>query len=201
MARIPETELQRLKDEVSVQRLVAAAGVELKKAGKDWLGRCPFHQPDTEPSLVVTPAKNLWHCFGCQIGGGPIDWVMKSRGVSFRVLTIGGCNASVTSAMERTEMATTTPDDEVSMLQREYLQSPDLEFLKDDLAFAVARRIVQYQDPDLLKQFPQWVGNLVGEMCDTYEEHGHYGLITSRGTTADHSEMVGQLVKLLRPGR
>jgi len=84
MARIPETELQRLKDEVSVQRLVEAAGVELKKAGKDWLGRCPFHQPDTEPSLVVTPAKNLWHCFGCQIGGGPIDWVMKSRGVSFR---------------------------------------------------------------------------------------------------------------------
>ena len=84
MARIPEPELQRLKDEVSVQRLVEAAGVELKKAGKDWLGRCPFHQPDTEPSLVVTPGKNLWHCFGCQIGGGPIDWVMKSRGVSFR---------------------------------------------------------------------------------------------------------------------
>ncbi|WP_400189915.1 toprim domain-containing protein [Massilia orientalis] len=34
--------------------------------------------------LVVTPSKNLWHCFGCQIGGGPIDWVMKQRGVSFR---------------------------------------------------------------------------------------------------------------------
>jgi DNA primase len=33
---------------------------------------------------VVTPAKNLWHCFGCGAGGGPIDWVMKSQGVSFR---------------------------------------------------------------------------------------------------------------------
>lgn len=33
---------------------------------------------------MVTPGKNLWHCFGCQIGGGPIDWVMKHRGVSFR---------------------------------------------------------------------------------------------------------------------
>ncbi|WP_255357013.1 MULTISPECIES: toprim domain-containing protein [unclassified Duganella] len=44
---------------------------------------CPFHE-DSEPSLVVTPAKNLWHCFGCQIGGGPIDWVMKWKGVSFR---------------------------------------------------------------------------------------------------------------------
>jgi DNA primase len=83
MARIPDTEIERLKDEVSVQRLVEASGVELKKSGKDWLGRCPFHD-DAEASLVVTPGKNLWHCFGCQIGGGPIDWVMKSRGVSFR---------------------------------------------------------------------------------------------------------------------
>lgn len=83
MARIPEAEVERLKDEVSVQRLVEASGVELKKAGKDWLGRCQFHD-DREASLVVSPAKNLWHCFGCQIGGGPIDWVMKSRGVSFR---------------------------------------------------------------------------------------------------------------------
>jgi len=83
MPRIPDTELQRLKDEVSVQRLVEASGVVLKKAGKDFLGRCPWHD-DTEASLVVTPAKNLWHCFGCQIGGGPIDWVIKQRGVSFR---------------------------------------------------------------------------------------------------------------------
>ena len=33
---------------------------------------------------MVTPAKNLWHCFGCGIGGGPIDWVIKRNGVSFR---------------------------------------------------------------------------------------------------------------------
>ena len=83
MPRIPDTELERLKEEVSVERLVEASGVELKKAGKDMLGRCPFHD-DAEASLVVTAAKNLWHCFGCQVGGGPIDWVMKSRGVSFR---------------------------------------------------------------------------------------------------------------------
>ncbi len=83
MARIPETEIERLKNEVSVERLVEASGIELKKSGKDWLGRCPFHEDDTA-SLVVTPTKNLWHCFGCCIGGGPLDWVMKRRGVSFR---------------------------------------------------------------------------------------------------------------------
>ena len=83
MARIPEMEIERLKVEVSVERLVESSGITLKKAGKDLLGCCPFHADDTA-SLVVTPAKNLWHCFGCGVGGGPIDWVMKSRGVSFR---------------------------------------------------------------------------------------------------------------------
>jgi DNA primase len=83
MARIPDDQIQRLKQEVAVQRLVEAAGVELKKMGKDLSGRCPFHADDTA-SLIVTPAKNLWHCFGCQVGGGLIDWVMKLKGVSFR---------------------------------------------------------------------------------------------------------------------
>ena len=83
MPRIPEAQIQRLKEEVAVQRLIQTSGVVLKKSGRDFTGICPFHA-DTTASLVVTPAKNLWHCFGCQTGGGPIDWVIKSRGVSFR---------------------------------------------------------------------------------------------------------------------
>lgn len=83
MPRIPDAELERLKSEVSVEQLVRAHGIELNKSGKDWRGRCPFHADDT-PSLVVTPSKNLWHCFGCGAGGGPVDWVMKANGVSFR---------------------------------------------------------------------------------------------------------------------
>jgi len=83
MARIAETEIERLKNEISVERLVEASGIELKKTGKDLTGCCPFHEDDTA-SLVVTPAKNLWHCFGCGAAGGPIDWVMKKNGVSFR---------------------------------------------------------------------------------------------------------------------
>ena len=83
MARIPEAEIERLKEAVPVARLVEASGIELKKGGKDLLGRCPFHE-DATASLVVTPGKNLWHCFGCGVGGGPIDWVMKRQAVSFR---------------------------------------------------------------------------------------------------------------------
>ncbi len=84
MSRIPDVELERLKREVSVVRLVEDAGVVLKKHGKDYLGLCPFHA-DKEPSLVVSPGTNLWHCLGaCQCGGSVIDWVMKWNGVSFR---------------------------------------------------------------------------------------------------------------------
>ena len=84
MARIPVEVVERLKAEISVQRLAEARGVALTKHGADLHGRCPFHD-DRTPSLVITPAKNLWHCLGaCQTGGSVIDWVMKAEGVSFR---------------------------------------------------------------------------------------------------------------------
>jgi DNA primase catalytic core len=83
MARIPDQMIERLKAEVSVERLVESAGIELKAVGKDLVGRCVWHE-DAQASLVITPSKNLWHCFSCQIGGGPIDWMMKAKGVSFR---------------------------------------------------------------------------------------------------------------------
>lgn len=83
MARFTEAELAQLKNDIAVERLIETAGIVLKKSGKDKIGLCPFHA-DGEPSLVVTPTKNLWHCFSCQIGGGAIEWVMKWRGVSFR---------------------------------------------------------------------------------------------------------------------
>ena len=83
MTRIPDAELERLKAEVSVERLVEASGITLARSGKDRLGKCPFHE-DREASLVVTPDKNLFHCFGCGAAGGPIDWVMKLQGLSFR---------------------------------------------------------------------------------------------------------------------
>jgi len=84
MARIPDSELERLKREVSVERLALARGVKLERRGADLHGLCPFHE-DREPSLVITPSKNLWHCLGaCQAGGSVIDWVMRAESVSFR---------------------------------------------------------------------------------------------------------------------
>ncbi|HNP65888.1 MAG TPA: CHC2 zinc finger domain-containing protein [Woeseiaceae bacterium] len=84
MARIPDDQLDRLKAEIAVERLAEGMGVVLKRHGADLLGLCPFHD-DREPSLVISPKTNLWHCLGaCQMGGSVIDWVMQAEGVSFR---------------------------------------------------------------------------------------------------------------------
>ena len=84
MARIPDEEVERLKREVSLERLAQARGVKLKRHGADLIGLCPFHE-DHSPSLVISPQKNLWNCLGaCRAGGTSIDWVMRAEGVSFR---------------------------------------------------------------------------------------------------------------------
>jgi DNA primase len=84
MARIPDAELERLKREVSLARLIEAQGVKLTTQGKDLACRCPWHEGDDTPSCIVSPKTNLWHCFGCDAGGSVIDWVMRMHKVSFR---------------------------------------------------------------------------------------------------------------------
>jgi DNA primase catalytic core len=84
MARIPDEEIERLKKEIAIERLVSGFGIELKRTGVNLVGRCPFHE-DRTPSLIVTPETNLWRCMGkCSVGGSTIDWVMRTQGVSFR---------------------------------------------------------------------------------------------------------------------
>jgi DNA primase catalytic core len=78
---IAKEELERLKSEVSLKRLIEGQGHDLTRRGKDWVMRCPFHD-DVSPSLVVTESKNLYHCFGCGAAGSVLDWVMKTQGVS-----------------------------------------------------------------------------------------------------------------------
>jgi DNA primase len=56
--------------------------VDLKPAGKTWKGLCPFHSEKT-PSFHVDPVKNLYYCFGCSKGGGPVTFLMEITGQSF----------------------------------------------------------------------------------------------------------------------
>lgn len=83
MARLSDDEVSKLKTDISLLRLVESQGYATKKQGADYVLSCPFHEEGT-PSLVISPKNNLFHCFGCEAAGSVIDWVMKTRGVSFR---------------------------------------------------------------------------------------------------------------------
>ncbi len=64
--------------------------VQLKKAGKDFKGKCPFHDERT-PSFHVIPAKGMYHCFGCQKSGDVFKFLMERSGLDFvtAVKTVG----------------------------------------------------------------------------------------------------------------
>ena len=81
MARLPDEMVERIKREISVERLVEARGIQLKRVGKNLVGLCPFHK-EQKPSLTITPSTNKWRCFGCGKGGTAIDWVMHTEGIS-----------------------------------------------------------------------------------------------------------------------
>ena len=85
MARkFDDGDIERLKRNISIEALCQERGIELKKHGaKDLIGKCPFHD-DANPSFVVTPDKNLFHCMGCAAAGSVIDLVMKYDGLNFR---------------------------------------------------------------------------------------------------------------------
>ncbi|EEI9693453.1 DNA primase [Salmonella enterica] len=83
MARIPEAELQHLKAAVPLVAVVKQQGRQMFKKGKDFTVLCPFHDEKT-PSCVLSPEKNLYHCFGCNAGGSVLDWVMHTERLSLR---------------------------------------------------------------------------------------------------------------------
>jgi len=62
--------------------VVAAAGVDLRRAGRAWVGCCPFHDDGT-PSLSVGGVPDRFHCFGCGAAGDVIDFVERLHGLSF----------------------------------------------------------------------------------------------------------------------
>ncbi len=75
-------EVQLIKDKIDVAELVGEY-VQLKPAGVNKKGLCPFHHEKT-PSFMVSPERGSWHCFGCGKGGDIFTFVQEMEGMEFR---------------------------------------------------------------------------------------------------------------------
>lgn len=86
MAFIKEEEKIALRNQVNIVDIVEDYGVALKKEGKNYKGFCPFHDDHNNPSMVVSPEKQIFNCFTCKekpSGGDVFVFVMKKLGISY----------------------------------------------------------------------------------------------------------------------
>lgn len=81
MAGIPEHIIDQVRDRTDIVEIVSRY-VSLKKAGRNYKARCPFHHEKT-PSFMVSPAKQIFHCFGCGMGGNVFNFLMKYERLEF----------------------------------------------------------------------------------------------------------------------
>ena len=79
--RYPQTFIDDLKRQADIVRVVQDY-VQLKKKGANWMACCPFHKEKT-PSFSVSPAKEIFYCFGCHKGGSVFNFVMEIERVTF----------------------------------------------------------------------------------------------------------------------
>lgn len=70
--RFRDEDVERLNNSLKIEEVVGKF-VELKKSGANYKGLCPFH-PDTTPSFMVSPSKNICKCFVCGAGGNPVSF-------------------------------------------------------------------------------------------------------------------------------
>ncbi len=78
---ITKESIENLKSHLDVVDIISQF-LELKKSGANFKACCPFHGEDT-PSFVVSPAKQIYHCFGCGVGGDSIKFVMEYEKLSY----------------------------------------------------------------------------------------------------------------------
>ncbi len=74
--------LQEIREKIDIVEFISNY-VELKKTGNYYKGLCPFHQ-ERNPSFFISPQKQIFKCFGCNVAGDVITFYMKIEGLSFK---------------------------------------------------------------------------------------------------------------------
>ncbi|NLT51061.1 MAG: DNA primase, partial [Ignavibacteria bacterium] len=78
---VSEQQVEQIRESVNIVDIISQY-VDLKKRGKNYVGRCPFHNEKT-PSFTVNEEKRIYHCFGCHAGGNVFKFLMEIKNISF----------------------------------------------------------------------------------------------------------------------
>jgi len=78
---MPEEVIEEVRSRTDIVEIISEY-VSLQRKGKNYLGLCPFHAEKT-PSFTVTPEKQMFYCFGCNVGGNAFSFLMKKESWSF----------------------------------------------------------------------------------------------------------------------
>ncbi|MDD5495999.1 MAG: DNA primase [Candidatus Omnitrophica bacterium] len=78
---IPENIIDQIQARTDIVEVISRY-IPLKKAGRNYKAPCPFHNEKT-PSFVVSPDKQIYHCFGCGAGGNVFSFLMRHENIEF----------------------------------------------------------------------------------------------------------------------
>jgi DNA primase len=81
VTRYDDRTLEELRERANIVEIIGAH-VRLRRAGRNYVGLCPFHNEKT-PSFSVNPERGFFHCFGCGAGGTVFNFIMRQEGLTF----------------------------------------------------------------------------------------------------------------------
>lgn len=142
--------LEDIKSRIDIIDLISEY-VQLKKAGQNWKGLCPFHAEKT-PSFTVSQVKQMFHCFGCSTGGDIFAFVMKHEHLSFQeALALLARKSGVALPDAGSFRKTTERDEKVRSILHETCDYFSAQLARSDKAgaYVKARGIA----PDLIESF------------------------------------------------
>src|SRR3990167_5904927 len=179
---------EEIKEKINIVDLIGET-VVLKKAGVNFRGLCPFHH-EKSPSFVVSPVKQIWHCFGCGLGGDVFEFIKQTEGVDFpEALEILASRAGIT--LRRPEGGTSySPDKKKNLYDiNNWAAFYYSKILADSQAAQGARDYLQKRGlkPETIKQWQ------IGYAPDGY--HAFEEFISKKGYTKQEAAEAGLLVK------